>query len=135
MPVPTFLQAIYDAYREKRIEDVLSSVDDEFRFVIHLPQELFPGGDKPRDKAETAQIIRHYMEAYDFLSYEPGPIIVTGDKATAQAHVRLRHKKSGKILETKFKHLWHIQNGKAVMLEESFDVPVIAAFLKSIAEV
>lgn len=135
MPVPTFLQAIYDAYREKRLEDVLSSVDDEFRFIIHLPEELFPGGNRPRDRDETTQIMRHYMEAYDFLTYDPGPIIVTADKATAQPHVRLRHKKSGKILETKFRHLWHIQNGKVVVLEESFDLPVIEAFLKSVSEV
>lgn len=134
MAVPTVLQAIYDAYREKRLEDVLSSVDDDFRFIIQLPEELFPGGNKPRDKAETGEIMRYYMESYDFISYDPGPIIVTGDKATAQPHVRLRHKRSGKVLDTKFRHLWHIKNGKVVVLEESFDLPVIEAFLKSVSE-
>lgn len=135
MGVPALLQAIYDAYREKRLADVLSAFDDtEFRFVMHVPDSVVPGGDKPRDKAETAELLRHYMDTYDFLAYDPGPIIVTGDRATAQPQVRYRHKPTGKVLETKFKHLWHFESGKVVRLEESPDIEHIEAFLKAIAE-
>lgn len=133
MNVPARLQAIYEAYRDKRLADVLSRLDETFVLVINAPDTVIPGGDRPRDKAETEDALRGYMEAYDFLSFDPGPIIVTGEQATAHPQVRYRHKETGKILETKFRHLWLIRADKIVGLDVGVDVEQIAAFMESLA--
>src|SRR5665647_1696907 len=104
MDTAALLQSIYKAYREKRLADVLALLCDEFRFTIHLPEDTIPGGDRARSKAETALMLRELMETYDFLVYEPGPIIVTDDRASAQPEIKYRHKRSGKVLDTKLFH-------------------------------
>jgi ketosteroid isomerase-like protein len=134
MDTATLLQAIYKAYRENRIADMLGYFDDDFRYVVHLPDWAFPGGDKPRDKSETAATMEYLREAFDILSYDSGPIIATDDKATVQPHIRIRDKKTGKELETKLTHTWRISRGKAVELDERHDTEKVEAFLKSISE-
>jgi ketosteroid isomerase-like protein len=128
------LHAIYAAYRDKRLADVMAHLDPDFRFVVHLPEAALPGGDKVRNLAETREILQYLIETYEFLAYDPGPIIATAGRATVQPHIRFRDKKSGKVLETQLSHVWRFRDGKAAELEERHDVPKILAFLKSVAE-
>jgi ketosteroid isomerase-like protein len=130
----TLLHTIYTAWREQRLADVMASLDDNFRFVVHVPADLIPGGDKPRSKAETLEFFQYLIDTFDFLSFDQGPIIATGDRATVQPHIRYRHKQTGKVLETKFSHVWNIKDGKAIDLEERHDTAKIRAFLRSVAE-
>ena len=132
MDTTTLLQAIYKAYREKRLAEVLSYLGDDFRLVVHLPEAAMPGGDRPRSKAESALLFQGFLNDYDFLAYDHGPIIVAGDRATAQPQIRYRHKKTGKVIETKLAHAWWVRDGKAVLLEERYDVAQVQAFLKSL---
>jgi ketosteroid isomerase-like protein len=132
MDTTTLLQAIYKAYREKRLADVLSYLSDDFRLVVHLPEDAFPGGDRPRTKAESALLFQGFLSDYDFLAYDQGPIIVMPDSATTKPQIRYRHKKTGKVLETRLNHTWWIADGKATALEERHDVPRVLAFLKSL---
>jgi len=134
MDTATLLQAIYKAYRENRIADMLGYLDEDFRYVVHLPEWVLPGGDKPRNKAETAATMEYLMATYDTLSYDPGPIIATDDTATVQPHIRIRDKQTGKELETKLAHTWHVRDGKAVELDERHEAEKVEAFFKSISE-
>lgn len=134
MDTTTLLQAIYKAYREKRLADTLSYLDDDFRLIVHLPEEATPGGNRPRSKAESALLFQGFLNDYDFVSYDHGPIIVIGDRATAHPHIRYRHKRTGKVLDTKLAHSWCVRDGKALVLEERYDVPVVQAFMQSLAE-
>ena len=132
MDTTSLLQAIYKAFREKRLADAISHLADDFRLVVHLPEDALPGGERPRSKAESALLFQGFLNDYDFLAYDHGPIIVTGDRATAQPHIRYRHKKTGKVLETKLAHTWCVRDGKAVGLEEHYDVAHVQGFLKSL---
>ena len=53
---PALLQAIYTAYREKRLADVLALLTDDFQFTLHLPAESLPGAGAPHGKADTAKM-------------------------------------------------------------------------------
>jgi len=132
MDTTTLLQAIYKAFREKRLAEVLSYLSDDFRLVVYLPEDAFPGGDRPRSKAETALLFQHFIDEYDFLGYDQGPNIVMPDSATSQPQIRYRHKKTGKVIETRLSHTWWIKDGKATALEERHDVPRVEAFIKSL---
>ncbi len=134
MDTATLLLAIYKAYRESRVADVLAYLDDDFRYVVHLSEAALPGGDKPRNKAETAATIEHFLAIFDLLVYDPGPIIATDHAATVQPHIRVRDKRTGKELDTKFTHTWRVRDGKAVELDERHDREKVEAFLKSISE-
>lgn len=134
MDTATLLQAIYKAYRENRLADMMAYLDEDFCYVVHLPEEAVPGGDTPRDKAGTVEVLEYVHQTYEFLSFDPGPIIATDDRARVQPLVRLRDKRTGKVLETKLTHTWRVKDGKGLELDERHDLPKIEAFLKSVAE-
>ena len=112
MDTTSLLQAIYKAFREKRLADAISHLADDFRLVVHLPEDALPGGDRPRSKAEAALLFQGFINDYDFLAYDQGPIIVTGDHATSQPQIRYRHKKTGKVIETWLNHTWHVRTAR-----------------------
>src|SRR5205823_2516181 len=127
------LQAVYVAYREKRLADVLPHLTDDFRFTLHLPTAAMPGAGTPHGKADTAKLFEGIITAYDFLAYEPGPIMVTGDQAAVRVRIRFRHKTTGEVIETTLGHFWRIRDGKAAQLDEYHDVEHVLAFLSKVA--
>ena len=68
MDTTSLLQAIYKAFREKRLADAISHLADDFRLVVHLPEDALPGGDRPRSKAEAALLFQGFINDYDFLA-------------------------------------------------------------------
>jgi hypothetical protein len=92
------------------------------------------GGRRSRSRAETAILVHKFMEEYDILAFDTGPIIVTDNLASAQAQVKFRHKRSGKVLETRFIHDWRIADGKACELEQRHDLNQLKAYLRSVGD-
>ena len=130
---PALLQEIYAAYREQRLADALAHLTDDFRFTLHLPAEALPGAGTPHGKAETAKLFEGIIATYDFLMYEPGPIMVTGDQAAVRVRIRYRHKATEAIIETTLGHFWRVRDGKAAQLDEYHDVQHVLAFLDKVA--
>jgi ketosteroid isomerase-like protein len=126
------LHTIYTAYREKRLLDVLDHLDESFCFIIHLPEDAIPGGDRPRDKTEAHELLQYIVDTYEFLAYDPGPIIASAGHATAQPRIRFKDVRTGKVLDTQVSHTWQFKDGKALRLEERHDVPRVMAFIKSV---
>lgn len=133
MDPAALLQSIYKCYREKRLADVVALLSDDFKFTAQLPDDL-DGGKRPRSRAETAILVHKFMDQYDILAFDTGPIIVTDDLASAQAEVKFRHKKTGKVLETRFIHDWRVADGKACELEQRHDLQLLKDFLKSVGD-
>lgn len=131
--IPALLQTIYAAYREKRLPDVLAHLADDFRFTIHLPADSLPGAGTPHGKADTAKLLEGLIATYDFLMYEPGPIMVTGEEAAVRVRIRYRHKATGEVIETTLGHFWRVRDGKAAQLDEHHDVQHVLSFLSKVA--
>jgi ketosteroid isomerase-like protein len=135
MPTGTaaLLQDLYAAYREKRLADVMARLTDDFRFTLHLPAESVPGAAAPHDKAETLEMFKGILAAYDILLYEPGPIMVTGDQAAVRVRIRYRHKATDAVIETTLGHFWRVRDGKAAQLDEYHNVQHVLSFLNKVA--
>ena len=132
--IEQMLSTIYTAYREKRLADALAHLADDFRFTLHLPKDAVPGAGIPVSKAEARAMFQYFMDAYDFLAYEPGDISVSPDKAgaTASPAIRYRHKETGKVIEARISHFWSLRDGKAVTLDEYHNTARIMAFLATL---
>ena len=128
------LEAIYTAYREKRLADVLDHLASDFRFTLHLPPAAMPGAGAPQDKQRTEAMLQAFIDTYDFLAYDPGTILVEGEQATARPLIRYRHKATGEVIETRLAHLWVVRHGKAVELDEYLNVGRVQAFLAKVGE-
>ena len=133
MDTAALLQEIYRCYREKRLADVVELLSDDFKFTAQLPDDI-DDAIRPRSRAETAILVHKFMDQYDILAFETGPIIVTDGVASTQADVKFRHKKSGKVLETRFIHDWRVTDGKASELAQRHDLEQLKAFLRSVGD-
>lgn len=131
MDPAALLQNIYRCYREKRLADIVDLLSDDFKFRAQLPEDG-DGDCRPRSRAEVALMVHKFMDQYDILAFDPGPIIVTGNVASAQAEAKFRHKKSGKVLETRFFHDWRVADGKATELAQRHDLEQLKAFLAGV---
>lgn len=127
------LQALYVAYREKRLTDVAAHLADDFRFTLHLPADSLPGAATPHGKAEALKLFAGILAAYDILLYEPGPIMVTGDQAAVRVRIRYRHKATDAVIETTIGHFWRVRDGKVVQLDEYHNVQHVLSFLNKVA--
>jgi ketosteroid isomerase-like protein len=127
------LQALYAAYREKRLADVAPHLADDFRFTMHLPANALPGAAKPHGRAETLALFEGLFATYDILMYEAGPIMVTGDQAAVRARVRFRHKATDAVIETTIGHFWRVRDGKVIQLDEYHNVQHVLSFLDKVA--
>jgi ketosteroid isomerase-like protein len=127
------LQSLYAAYREQRLADVAPHLADDFRFTMHLPAGALPGAATPHGKAEALQLFEGIFAAYDILSYEPGPIMVTGEQAAVRVRVSFRHKATDAVIETTIGHFWRMRDGKVVQLDEYHNVQHVLSFLSKVA--
>ncbi|HWK40175.1 MAG TPA: nuclear transport factor 2 family protein [Hyphomicrobium sp.] len=132
MDKASLLYEIYRSFREKRLADIVDRLSDDFKFRAELPHTSPEERLRPRSRAEIALMAHQSMAQFDILRFEPGPITVTGDIASADTDVKFRHKKSGKVLETRFQHVWRIADGKACALEQQHDLAALTAFAASI---
>jgi ketosteroid isomerase-like protein len=126
------VQSIYRCFREKRLGEVVDLLSDDFRFLAQLPDDMLEDINRPRSRAEIALLAHRSMEEFDILTFEPGAIRVSDDFASTETEVKFRHKKTGKVLETRFVHDWRIADGKVCELEQRHDLAQLRAFAESL---
>jgi ketosteroid isomerase-like protein len=126
------LQQIYAAWGEQRLDDVIKHLDENFLFVVHLPEDLTPASPDPRGREETLALLLRIKDVFDVLFYDHGPIIIAGGRAMVQPVVRYRHKASGEIIETKLSHAWQFVDDRAITLEERYDRAAAESLLRNL---
>lgn len=122
------VRAIYDAWREKDLAGVAGCLDDDFCFHIHIPPTVHPLGGPCHGKAAALERLRKITQDFEFLAYEIGDLIVTGERAATQPRIRYVHKPTGEELETTLAHFWTLRGGKAVRLDEYHDMGPVQSF-------
>lgn len=127
------LNRIYALYREKRLDDVMALVADDFRFTVHLPSGSVPGAGVSHGKAATTAMLQAFMDSYKFLTYDPGPILAEGNLAASRPVIRYRHKGTGDIIETRLAHFWTLRDGVPISLDEYHDVANVQAYLTKLS--
>jgi ketosteroid isomerase-like protein len=121
MDAAASLRDLYRYCREKRLADAMALLGDDFKFRTNVPDDPTDPA-RPRSRAEVTLLAHKFFEEFDILALEPA-IIVVGDDGVASARldVTLRHKKSGKRIETNFLHDWLFSDGKFNELREELD--------------
>jgi ketosteroid isomerase-like protein len=125
------LHEFYRCYRERRLAEAVALLSDDFLFKAHIPNAPHDPL-RPRSRAEFTLICHKFLDAYDILTFEPGPFTLFDGVASAPALGVFRHKKTGRMLELTFRHTWRVVNGKLTELIQEYDVEKVQAFLKDV---
>jgi ketosteroid isomerase-like protein len=120
--------ALYDAWRNGRLDFVLDRLDDEIEHTIHIPPAMNPIGGSVHGRAATAERLAAIGRDYEILAFENDKIVADGNEARTQVRLRYRHRQTGEEIETVSEHHWRLENGRVVMFEEFHDIDAVRAF-------
>jgi ketosteroid isomerase-like protein len=134
MDTAALLHSIFQCYRERRLADMLDHFDPGFRLIVALPDD--PPGEprRPRSKAEVALLTHKTLEEYEILEFLPATVTDGAISTQTTGQAKLRHRRSGAVVEIPFRQTWRFQDGKAVEVDHQHDLSHLSEFLKSIGE-
>ena len=129
-PARAILAEIYDAWRAHDLDWLGTYLPADFSHSLNIPM-----GDvaRRRHQAGKRAVLRRLGEVFDGFDaqyLEPGEIAIDGARAIVTVHTRCRHRPSGKWLDTRKQHIWHIEDGWPVDLSEVYDLAQFEAFMK-----
>src|SRR5690242_2534676 len=122
------VDGIYGAWKARDLAGTLALMADDVVFALHIPADVAPFGGETRGKTAVASTLQGLLDAYEFIAYDPGPVTVDGSKAADEIQFRYRCKASGEIIDSRMRHQWIVEGGKARRLDEWHDLPKVRAF-------
>ncbi len=129
----TVIGRLYAAWKARDLANVLAYLSDDVVFVLHVPATALPIGGETKGKAAVGAALHTLLDAYDFLSYEPGA--VTGDdrRCKAEVHFRYRQKATGEVIDSRMLHSWVVEAGRITRLDEWHDLKSVQTFFDRVA--
>ncbi len=79
------IDAIYEAFRQARIDFVLNAIDDDVEFISYSPVEIFPFLGHHRGKAAMAEVLKSGYGQFEFITYQPVFTVCEGEEAAVSS--------------------------------------------------
>ncbi len=105
-------------WREDRLEDALSGLDDDFEWVV--PDH--PEGAVRHGATSVIEFFREWSEPWDELELDWEIEQIGSDRGLASIDMRGRGHGSGVPTEMRFFQLWTFRDGRAVRMELYWDL-------------
>lgn len=115
------LNAIYEAFRQAKIDFVLNAFDDDVDFISYSPLEVFPFLGHHRGKAAMAEVLKSGYLQFEFITYQPVFTVCEGDDAAVIIFARFIQRRTGRSISTMIAHFLRFRNGRIVELREFMD--------------
>jgi ketosteroid isomerase-like protein len=115
------LSAIYEAFRQAKVDFVLNAIDDDVEFISYSPIEVFPFLGHHRGKAAMAEVLKSGYAQFEFIAYQPVFTVCEGDDAAVIIFARFIQRKTGRSISTMIAHFLRFRNGRIVELREFMD--------------
>lgn len=129
-PAKAILADIYDAWRAHDLDWLASYLPADFNHTLNIPEDMLATGGHRSGKEAALRRLGEIFDGFDAQYLEPGDIAINGEQALVTVHTRCRHRRSGKWLETRKKHIWRLEDGWPVDLYELYDLAQFEAFIK-----
>jgi ketosteroid isomerase-like protein len=80
-----------------------------------------------RGKNEVAGFFHKLLELWEFLAFEPGEYIASGDRVVALGRYEVRSRQTGRTAATHWAMVWTFGGGKAIRFQEYMDTSALEA--------
>jgi ketosteroid isomerase-like protein len=127
------IEGAYAAWQARNLPALLALLADDMVFALHVPADVLPIGGETRGKTAVAAVLQGLLDGYDFLAYEPSPVIVDGARVESEVRFQYRQKATGEVIDSRLHHRWSTADGKVTRLEEWHDLPTVRAFFDRVA--
>jgi len=117
----------YQQFGQGDMEAVLSNFADDAELIYPGSKESIPHAGRHRGKEQIGKYFTLTDELMTFERLEPTDFIAQGDKVIVLGAASIRIKKTGKLIETDFAHVFTVRDGKTVKYQVFDDSAQIAA--------
>ena len=118
------VQKAYGDFSRGDLPAVLDAFADDILWIS--PGNSALAGEK-RGKEEVTGFFRTLMETWEFLAFEPGEYIASGDRVVALGRYEARSRQTGRTAATHWAMVWTFREGKAIHFQEYMDTGALEA--------
>lgn len=124
------LEAAITAYSLGDLEMAASYFDETAIYAIFVPADTVPFGGEVCGRAQILAKFQHVVQDFEFLRYEPRPILANGDQLRCQIMFALKHRETGEIIDGVMRIEVSFSKGMIVRWHEFHDADRIQAFMR-----
>ena len=123
------VEACYDAWAASDIDYIIDKLSPDSVYQIHAPRDVLHFAGRHEGRAAIRACLETIKRDFDFLAFAVDAI--NGGSSTARARIVFYYKDpdTNSQLDGCMRHVWRIENGKVVHIDEFHDVARHRAFL------
>src|SRR5688572_1517413 len=122
------VQSIYAEFGRGDIDALVARLHPEVRVVVHAPESIPYAGTR-RGPEEVARWFGELGAAMAFDRIEPETIIASGDEVAVRGVEAGTSRATGRRYESGFVHVWKVQDGLVVRLDDFMDSAAVVEAL------
>jgi ketosteroid isomerase-like protein len=123
------LTDFYDAWRAHDLDLMGTYLPDDFSHSLNIPAQTLSVGGVRKGKGDALKRLAEIFQGFDTQYLEPGRLIMRDGQAILEVHTRCQHRASGVWLDTRKQHVWLLEDGWPVTLQEFYDLEQFEAFM------
>lgn len=125
------VQDLYGAFGRGDGPAILALLDEDVDWFFNGPREEIPFAGRRRGHKEMIEFFQIIGETCEILEFGPDEILTMSDQVLVLGHERVRVRKTGRVFESEWAHVFKVVDGKVVKLREYYDTTSIAAAFKA----
>jgi ketosteroid isomerase-like protein len=125
----TLLTDFYDAWRAHDLDLMGTYLPDDFSHSLNIPTKMLAVGGARQGKGASLRRLAEIFQGFDTQYLEPSRLIMRDSQAILEVHTRCQHRASGVWLDTRKQHVWLLEDGWPVKLQEFYDLEQFEAFM------
>jgi len=112
------VQKVYAAFERGDIASLLDAFSDEIQWLTPGNNDL--AGER-QGKEEVEAFFRRLGELWEFLAFEPGDYVGSGERVVALGRYEVRSRQTGRTAASHWAMVWTFRDGKAIRFQEYTD--------------
>jgi ketosteroid isomerase-like protein len=112
------------------IDSALTLVAEHSVYALYISGELLPFAGETVGRDNIAGALRQMRADFEYLLYRPLELVEQGDEVRYQVEFMYRHRRSGEVLNGRFRLIMRVEDGLIVRTDEYHDRAKVEAFLR-----
>ena len=125
------VQDLYGAFGRGDMPAILDLLDEDVDWFFNGSREEIPFAGRRRGHQEMIEFFQIIGETCEVLEFGPSEIKAMDDQVLVLGRERVRVRKTGRVFESEWAHLFKVDQGRVCQLREYNDTAPIAAAFKT----
>jgi ketosteroid isomerase-like protein len=124
------VEAFFAYWRVQDVEMTCALFHDNVVDKLHVASRVLPFGGEWRGLSACRQNMFSILEEFDYLLYEPTLVSARGGVVRAHVRFKYQHRRTGGILEGTRRLVFHVRNGRIILIHGFHDAQLVDAFMQ-----